>query len=130
MPKINKFVFRKLKINKISWGKVKVDGKDFHQVLIVSDKVVERDKPKLETLFSTTHKIGDWEQKLLLSENPEIILVASGWNGLLKVDEEFKNRVVKQGVELEVVLTPMVVGEYNRLVTEGKRVNCLVHTTC
>jgi len=130
MPKINKFVFRKLKMNKISWGKVKVDGKDFHQVLIVGGKVIERDKQKLETLFSTTHKIGDWEQKLLLSENPEIILVASGWSGILKIEEEFKNRVVKQGAELKVVLTPMVVGEYNRLVTEGKRVNCLVHTTC
>ncbi|PIU28876.1 hypothetical protein COT08_00110 [Candidatus Woesebacteria bacterium CG07_land_8_20_14_0_80_44_9] len=118
------------KLNKISWGKVKVDGKDFHQVLIVGGKVIERDKQKLETLFSTTHKIGDWEQKLLLSENPEIILVASGWSGILKIEEEFKNRVVKQGAELKVVLTPMVVGEYNRLVTEGKRVNCLVHTTC
>jgi len=130
MPKINKFVFRKLKINKISWGKVKIDGKDFHQVLIVSDKVVERDKPKLETLFSTTHKIGDWEQKLLLSENPEIILVASGWSGLLKVDEEFKKKIEGKGIELKVVLTGRVVKEYQNLIDKYVQVNCLIHTTC
>lgn len=119
-----------VKINNASWGKVKVDGVIYHQVLIAGEKVFERDKPKLETLFGTTHVIGDWEQKLLLSENPEIILIASGWSGILKVEEEFKKKVEKAGAELRVVLTPMVVGEYNRLVTEGKRVNCLVHTTC
>jgi hypothetical protein len=74
--------------------------------------------------------VADWEQKLLLSEDPEVILIASGWSGILKVDEEFKNKVEKKGVELRVVLTPKIVEEYNRLVAEGKRVNCLIHTTC
>lgn len=119
-----------IKIDNVSWGKVKVNGKEYHQVLIVGDEVVERDKPKLETLFGTTHVIGDWEQRLLLSENPEIILIASGWSGLLKVDEGFKDLLRTKGIELQVVLTPKIVSEYNRLVTEGKRVNCLVHTTC
>ncbi len=130
MAKINKFVFRKLKINKISWGKVKVDGKDFHQVLIAGEKVFERDKPKLETLFGTTHVIGDWEQKLLLSENPEIILIASGWSGLLKVDEEFKKKIEGKEIELKVVLTGRVVKEYQNLIDKYVRVNCLIHTTC
>lgn len=118
------------KIDKVSWGKVKVDGKEYHQVLIVGNEVLERDKPKLENLFGTTHQIGDWEQEKFLSNQPEIILIASGWSGLLRVDDKFKKKVEDARIELRVVLTPKVVGEYNRLVEEGKKVNVLIHTTC
>lgn len=119
-----------IKIDSVGWGKVKVNGKDYHQVLIVGDEVIERDKDKLESLFSTTHKIGEWEQEKLLFGNPEVILIASGWSGVLKVDEEFKSKIEEKEIELKVALTGRVVNEYNRLVEQGKKVNCLIHTTC
>jgi hypothetical protein len=119
-----------IKIDSVSWGKVKVDGKTYHQVLIIGDEVIERDKTKLEALFGTTHKIGEWEQEKLLSGNPEVILIASGWSGVLKIDEDFRKKVEDAGIELGVVLTPEVVKEYNHLIAEGKKVNCLIHTTC
>jgi len=118
------------KIEKVSWGKIKVDGQTYHQVLLVGDKVVERDKQKLEKLFGTTHQIADWERKKLLSGPPEIILIAAGWTGILKVDEEFKKQIGKVGTELRTILTPKIVAEYNRLVGEGRKVNALIHTTC
>jgi hypothetical protein len=117
-------------IDKVFWGKVKVDGKEYHQVLIVGNEVIERDEPKLENLFGTTHKIGEWEQEKLLSNKPEMILVASGWSGVLKIEAEFKKRVENAGIELRVALTPRVAKVYNQLVKEGRRVNALVHTTC
>jgi len=119
-----------LKVDSVSWGKVKVDGKVYHQVLIVGDKVIERDKPKLETLFSTTHEIGDWEQKLLLSGEPEIILIASGFGGVLKISSKLKVKIEKLGIELKILLTPKAVDEYNRLIAQGYKVNALIHTTC
>lgn len=118
------------KINKVSWAKVKVDNQTYHQVIIIGDQVLEREKGKLDSLFGTTHEIGDWEQALLLSQEPEIVLIANGWNGVLKVKEAFKKKVTELGVELRVILTPKVVKEYNRLVKEGKKVNVLIHTTC
>lgn len=118
------------KIDKVSWEKVEVNGREYHQVLIVGDEVLGRDKPKLERLFGTTHEIGEWEQEKLLSNNPEIVLIAAGWSGVMKVNEEFKNQISKLGIELRTVLTPKVIGEYRRLVEEGKRVNALIHTTC
>lgn len=118
------------KIDKVSWGKVKIDGKNHSQVLIIGDQVYERDSEKLHQLFRTSHEIADWEQKLLLSKNPEVILIATGWNGVLKVNEKFKNQILKLGIELRAVLTPKAIDEYNRLVDEGKKVNALIHTTC
>ncbi len=119
-----------MKIDSVSWGKVKVNGQQYHQALIVGNEVVERDKSRLESLFKTTHAIGDWEQEKLLSGNPEIILVASGWGGALRVDKRFADELAQKGIDLQVVLTPKVVAEYNLLVSKGKKVNALIHTTC
>ena len=119
-----------VKIEKVSWGKVKINGQVYHQVLIIGEKVLARDENKLKVLFGTTHKIGDWEQKALLSNSPEIILITSGWNGVLKVSETFKNKIGKKRIELKIVLTPKVMEEYQQLINQGKKVNCLIHTTC
>lgn len=118
------------KIDKLSWAKIKVDGKDYHQVLLVGDEVIPRDVNKLESLFGTTHQIGDWEKEKLLSNQPEIIVIGNGWNGVLKVDEEFKAKCAKAGVALRILLTQPAVAEYNRLIEKGRKVNALIHTTC
>ncbi len=119
-----------IKIENVVWGKVKVNGQVFHQVLIIGDQVLTREESKLRTLFGTTHRIGDWEQKALLSNSPEIILIANGWNGILKIKEDFKKKIGKKGIDLEIVLTPEVIKEYEMLIKQGKKVNCLIHTTC
>ena len=119
-----------VKIEKISWAKVRINGQDFWQVLLIGEKMISRQVEKVKQAYSTDHVVADWEQKLLLSENPEVILIANGRNGLLKVDGEFKKKVENLGIELKVVLTPKVISEYNQLIKQGKKVNCLIHTTC
>lgn len=119
-----------IKIEEIKWSKVKIDHKNYFQVLIISEKVYERDTTKLNKLFGTSHQIGDWEKKLLLSGHPQVILVANGWQGVLQVDEEFKNKILQLGIDLKVVVTPQFIKEYNHLIKTGKSVNCLIHTTC
>lgn len=118
------------KIEKVSWGKVKIGGQDYWQVLMIGEKLIPREVEKVKRKYGTDHVVADWEQKLLLSGNPEVILIASGWSGILRVDEEFKKKIEETGSELRVVLTPKVVKEYNRLIEERKRVNALIHTTC
>ena len=118
------------KIDKLSWGKVKVNGQDYHQVLLVGEKIIPREIDKLHQLFETTHKIGAWEKKALLSGKPAIVIVAKGWDGVLKVDEEFKKACQKRGVDLRILLSQEAIKEYNRLFSEGKKVNALIHTTC
>lgn len=118
------------KIEKVSWGKVKIDGQDFWQVLVIGKKVVPREVERVKQEYGTDHVVASWEQELLLSENPEIILIANGWSGVLRVDEGFKKKIENTGVELRLVLTPKVVEEYNQLVEKEKRVNALIHTTC
>jgi len=119
-----------LKIESLIWANVKIDGQDFWQVLVINEKLVPREVERVKKEYGTDHVVADWEQELLLSENPEVILVANGWSGLLRVGEDFKKKAKKAGIELRVVLTPKVVEEYNQLIKEGKKVNALIHTTC
>jgi len=118
------------KIEKVSWAKAKIDGQDYWQVLIIGGKLIPREVEKVKQEYGTDHVVADWEQRLLLSGNPEVILIVNGWSGFLRVDDEFKKKVEKVGAELRVVLTPRVTEEYNQLIKENKRVNALIHTTC
>jgi len=112
------------------FGSITIDGKKFHQVLIVNDQVVERDALTLNKKFNTTHLIGDWEVKLLLKDKPETIIVGKGQSGVLKVTNEIKQNILKEGIDLKILLTPNAVKEYNKLRASGKKVNALIHTTC
>ena len=119
-----------VKINRVSWGKVRINEHDYHQVLIINGKVEERESDKLHRFFETTHKIGDWEKEKLLKDSPQVVLIANGWSGFLKVEDDFKKEVKKKGIKLETVLTPQVVKKYHQLIKEGRKVNALIHTTC
>ena len=119
-----------VKIKSVEWGKIKVNGRDYGQVLIIGDRVMERDEERLHQLFDTTHEIGDWEVEQLFSGEPEVILLGSGFNGVLRVSEDLRTESEKLGIELKILKTPGAVEEFNRLVKEGKRVNALIHTTC
>lgn len=119
-----------VKIDSVGWGEIVVEGKKFFQVMIIAGKAIPRDHEKLEKLFGTTHVIADWEEEKLLAGDPEVIVVADGWQSALKVSEEAKTRFKKAGAEVKILDTKRAVEEYNRLVEEEKKVNALIHTTC
>ena len=119
-----------IKINSVEWGKIKVNGREYGQVLIIGDEVFERDSEKLHQLFDTTHQMGDWEAEQLVADNPEVIVVGNGWDGVLEINSKFKVQSAKLGIELKTFRTPQAMEEYNKLVAEGKKVSALIHTTC
>ncbi len=118
------------RINSTKFGNVIIDDKIFHQVLIISDAVKERNTEKLEKLFGTTHEIGDWEIEELLAGKPEIIIIGTGQSGAMQVSQEIKEKLESQGAEIILAITPEAIQIYNEKVQEGKKVNALIHTTC
>lgn len=114
-----------------SWfGGVKVNGKSYGDVLVVGEEIEARDDPRLDQELGTDHLIGNWEVEKLLSNHPEVVVIGSGTAGDLRVTEEIREKFKKAGVELRVLATPQAIEEFNRLYSQGKKVNILVHTTC
>lgn len=118
------------KIDNVEWGKIIVDGKAYAQIIVVGSKILERDREVLKRMFGTTHKIGDWEKKLLLSENPKHIVIGTGFRGVLEVEESLRKTIEEGGIDLYIGLTPAAIKEYNRLAKTEKSINALIHTTC
>jgi hypothetical protein len=119
-----------VKIEKIAWAKVTIAGQDYWQVLIIDHRVIPREVANIKKTYGTDHVIAEEEQILLLSKNPEVILIANGWSGILKVDDDFKKKVTDLKIDLKIVFTPKIKKIYNQLMEKGKRVNALIHTTC
>lgn len=118
------------KIDKITWGKIKVDNKEFHDILISGDKVEERDYPKLEEFFGTSHEIGKWEVDKLFENEPQVILIGTGWAGVVNVPNVIKEDAQKKNLEYLEYKSKKAVKEYNKLVAKGLKVNALIHSTC
>lgn len=117
-------------IDSTEFGSITINGKPYGQVLIIGEKVIERDEAKLESLFGTTHYISQDEANTLLSNNPELIIIGSGTSGVLKVTDNIKEKIQTAGVPLKILLTSQAVKEFNTQVEKGTRVNALIHTTC
>lgn len=117
-------------INSTKFGEVVIDSKKYSQVLIVGEAVLEREFGKLERLFGTTHRIGDWEIKELLKGEPEIVVVGTGQDGILQGDHGFLDAMQEKGIEVIAAKTPQAITVFNQKVRGGRRVNALIHTTC
>ena len=117
-------------IDSTQFGEIVINGKKYHQVLILDNEVKERDTDKLKELFDTSHVIGDWEILEILKGNPDIVIVGTGQNGAMEVNEDFSNEVQKKGIELIIEKTPEAIKIYNERIKKRKRINALIHTTC
>lgn len=117
-------------IDSVEFGSIVIDGQKYHQVLIIGNETIERNQERLEGLFGTTHKVGDWEIEKLVAGHPEMIVVATGFDGALQPEAGFLDAAVEKGISLMVAQTPKAVELYNETVKAGKKVNALIHTTC
>lgn len=116
--------------NKTWFGAVMIDNRTYQDVLIVGDKVIEREK-MISGWFDdhSHHTIHDHESKKLLEGNPEVIIIGNGQSSVLEVPEEISKKIEKKGIELIVLDTPGAIERYNEI-SKTKKVNALIHTTC
>lgn len=116
-----------MKIESTRFGCVVIDGKEYGDVIISEGRIIERDRRKLHKLFGTSHRISEEEFELLKAGNPEFIIIGTGQYGVLNaegVDEKLR------GFKVLVKKTPEAIKAFNELVSKGKKVNALFHTTC
>jgi len=115
---------------KIKWGKITSNNNEYHDVLISNGVIEERDYNRLKEEFGTSHKIGDWEIDKLIQYNPDVIIIGTGYFGAVEVPNELKDRIQKNKFELKFLKSPAAIKEYNSLLSKGKKVNALIHSTC
>lgn len=112
-------------VNSYNFGEIVVDGRRYFRDLILSP-----DKVKSGWWRREGHKLSVEDLEDALKEEPEILVVGTGYAGLMKVPNEVRDHVKSLGIELIVQRTQEACRTYNKLVQSGRRIVTALHLTC
>ncbi len=113
------------KIDYYDFGVMVIEGKTYHHDLIVTPTKIVSDWWRLEGHRLQLPDIRDY-----LLEDVDVVVIGTGYNGLMRVDQEVINVFKSRGIEVHVDITRVAVEKYNRFVEEGKKVLAFFHLTC
>jgi hypothetical protein len=74
-----------------------------------------------------SHFISIEEVEPLLTSDVEVLVIGTGWHGAAKVDPAVQEI---EGAEVHILRTPVAFELFNELVSNGKRVALIAHSTC
>jgi len=112
-------------IEAYGFGYIVVDGKRYtSDVIIFPDRVMDGWWRK------EGHKLYVEDLEEVFKAKPEVLVVGTGYAGLMKVPEETRKYIAGQGIELIVESTRKAWKTYNKLAQSGRRVVAAFHLTC
>ena len=76
---------------------------------------------------SKAHFVGFAEIEPLLRERPDVLIIGTGYDNMVQVEEGI---LAMSAVQVLPLPTPQAVRRYNELRREGKRVAAIIHSTC
>ena len=112
-----------------------IDSYDFGQIVIngrcyTSDVIVFPDRVRDSWWRREGHRLHVEDvEGAVQEEKPEVLVVGTGYSGLMKVLPETENYLKSKGIELIVQSTREACETFNRLV-KSKRVIAALHLTC
>lgn len=78
-------------------------------------------------VIAKTHNLTIDKIKWLIQPMPEVLIVSTGWEGVIKIDDEIKNI---RSCKLRILKTDEAIKLYNKLNKSGVRVAVHIHSTC
>lgn len=120
----NNFNMRKFMIDTYSFGKIVIDGQ-----IYTSDLIIYPDKIDDKWWRKNGHLLQKEDLKEIIQLNPEILIVGTGANGLMKVPIETKKFIKSKGITLISEKTGNAYKTYNKLKNQ-KKIIAAFHLTC
>ncbi len=111
-------------IDSYSFGRMVVDEQTYTADLIIFPSRIESSWWR-----KTGHRLCLQDIEEALEEKPEVIVVGTGFTGLMKVEEEVKREVCSKGILLFIEKTKEAVQKFNEISTLKKTVGAF-HLTC
>ena len=111
-----------------------IDSYDFGRIIIAgkrysSDLIVFPDKVRDGWWRKEGHRLHVEDLKDVLEAKPEVLVVGTGYSGLMTVPPETRKYVESEGIELIAQRTAEACKTFNRLV-KSKKVVAAFHLTC
>ncbi len=113
-----------MKITHYSFGKITVDGKTYTSDVIIYPDKVDPSWWRKEGHYLQVEDIAD-----AISEKPDIVIIGTGYSGVMRVPEATLNFVKSKGIVVHVERTGKAVELFNNM-PKDKKVIALLHLTC
>jgi len=107
-----------------SFGLMVIKGQKY-----TSDLIIFPDKVQDSWWRKSGHKLSLQDLEGILKEEPEILVIGTGFVGLMKVEEEVKNYAREKWIILIIEKTKQAVQKFNELAPSKKTIGAF-HLTC
>jgi hypothetical protein len=111
-------------IDSYEFGRIVINGKRYD-----SDLIVFSDKVRSGWWRKEGHRLHVEDLKEVLEVKPEVLVVGTGYSGLMTVPPETRKYIESKGIELMVQKTTEACETFNRLV-KSRKVVAALHLTC
>lgn len=108
-----------------NFGTVVINGKCY-----TDDVIVFLDRVKDKWWRKEGHRLAVEDLQEVLEVKPQIVVVGTGYSGLMKVPIEVKEHLNKRGIKLVIERTGDATKTFNKLTKSGKKVVAALHLTC
>ena len=111
-------------IESYNFGQIVIDGKKY-----TKDVIIFPDRVKGSWSRKEGHRLSTEDIQEILKEKPEILVVGTGYAGLMKIAPETRERLQSEGIQLIAENTRKACKAYNQL-SKSKKVVAAFHLTC
>jgi hypothetical protein len=113
-----------MKIDSYSFGSLVVDGK-----MYTSDVIIYPDRVDPSWWRKEGHRLQIADLADVLNAKPQILIVGTGYSGMMLVSEETKNYIRSLGIDIYIATTGRAVDLFNTM--QGKKtIIAALHLTC
>jgi hypothetical protein len=107
------------------FGKIVIDGQEYSRdLLILPDRVREG------WWRARGHNLSVADLDEVLEDAPQILIVGTGFFGLIQVPASVREAVTGRGIELHVLPTRNAWSLYNRVAASERQVAAAFHLSC
>ena len=112
-------------IESYRFGKIVINGKSYSSDVIIIGENIKADWWRKEG-----HRLHVEDLKEIIREDIDVLVIGTGYFGLMKVPEDVKRFLSEKGIEIIVQKTAEACKTFNKLNSSGKKVAAALHLTC
>lgn len=111
-------------IDSYNFGRIVIDGRRY-----TTDVILFPNRVRDGWWRKEGHRLHVEDLKEAVREKPEVLIVGTGYSGLMRVPTEVRDYLESEGIGLIAQSTREACKTYNRLI-QSKRVVAALHLTC
>jgi len=112
-------------IEHYDFGEIVVGGREYNHDIVIHPEGILSDWWRVEG-----HRLQLVDVRDFLSVKVDVVIIGTGYDGVMRVDNEVIEAFKKSGAEVHVLKSRQAVRKYNEEVSKGRRVLLLIHLTC